>query len=167
MKAADTVDPLGGSHVIEHLTDEIEARALALMASIDGMGGAIAAIESGWMQSQIAESAYRYQREIETQQRVVVGVNAFADDGTGANNGPRFKVDPAVEAEQIARLRAFRAARDAPRAHAMMAQLESEARYAGNLMPVLIACVEASVTVGEIGTVLRGVFGEYRAPSAI
>ncbi len=164
--AADTVDPLGGSHVIEHLTDEIETRANALIAVIDGMGGAIAAIESGWMQTQIAESAYRYQREIETRQRIIVGVNAYADDGE-AGGGARFKVDPSVEAGQIARLRAFRAARDAPRAHAMMAQLEAEARLGGNLMPVLIACVEAGVTVGEIGTVLRGVFGEYRAPSGI
>jgi methylmalonyl-CoA mutase, N-terminal domain len=163
---ADTVDPLGGAYAIEYLTDEIETRAAALIAQIDALGGAVAAIERGWMQAQIADSAYRHQREVEEKQRIVVGVNAYTEGDTGAS-APRFKLNPAVEAEQVARLKQWRAQRDAPRAHAMMAQLESEARYRGNLMPILVACVEAGVTVGEIGTVLRNVFGEYQPPTAI
>jgi methylmalonyl-CoA mutase N-terminal domain/subunit len=114
------------------------------------------------MQAQIADSAYRYQLDIENKRRIIVGVNAHIDGDAEAAT-PRFKLNPAVEADQITRIRQWRAQRDGARANAMMAQLESEARYQGNLMPVLIACVEAGVTVGEIGGVLRGVFGEYHA----
>jgi methylmalonyl-CoA mutase N-terminal domain/subunit len=159
---ADIVDPLGGAYAIEHLTDEIVTRASALIAQIDEMGGAVEAIERGWMQAQIADSAYRYQLDIENKRRIIVGVNAHIDGDAEAAT-PRFKLNPAVEADQITRIRQWRAQRDGARANAMMAQLESEARYQGNLMPVLIACVEAGVTVGEIGGVLRGVFGEYHA----
>lgn len=159
---ADIVDPLGGAYAIEHLTDEIVTRASALIAQIDEMGGAVEAIERGWMQAQIADSAYRYQLDIENKRRIIVGVNAHTDGDSEAAT-PRFKLNPAVEADQITRIRQWRAQRDGARANAMMAQLESEARYQGNLMPVLIACVEAGVTVGEIGGVLRGVFGEYQA----
>ncbi len=159
---ADTVDPLGGSHVIEYLTDEIDQRATALIEKIDAMGGAVSAIEAGWMQAQIADSAYQYQRDVEAKRRIVVGVNDFTE-GSAASSGPaRFKLNPDVEADQIARLRAWREQRDGTRTQAMLAQLEAEARYTGNLMPILIACVEAGATVGEIGGVLRSVFGEYR-----
>jgi len=163
----DTVDPLGGAYAIEHLTDEIERRACALIEKIDGMGGAVKAIESGWMQAQIAESAYRYQREVESGQRLIVGVNAFASDGAADAGIAKFKVDPAIEAQQRARLAAWRAQRDAERASALLGALEQAARSDENLVPCLIACVEGGVTVGEIGKVLRRVFGEYHPPTAI
>lgn len=163
----DTVDPLAGSYVIEHLTGEIESRAGELIAQIDGMGGAVKAIESGWMQSQIAESAYRYQREIESKQRVIVGVNEFAMSQQPASTQAKFKVDPAIEARQRERLAQYRAHRDAERASALMSQLESVARRSDNVMPVLITCVEAGVTLGEIGRVFRTVFGEYHPPTMI
>ncbi len=163
----DTVDPLGGSYVIEYLTDEIEKRASDLISKIDAMGGAIRAIESGWMQAQIAESAYRYQREAENKERIIVGVNAFEDRDQGPGAGERFKVDPAIEAEQRRRLAEWRANRDNERVGALITQLEQTARSSENIMPRLIACVEGGVTVGEIGKALRRVFGEYHPPTVI
>jgi methylmalonyl-CoA mutase, N-terminal domain len=162
----DTVDPLAGSYVIEHLTNQIEQHASALIEQIDGLGGAVSAIEAGWMQAQIAESAYRYQREVEEKKRIVVGLNDFTEGNQDAR-GARFTLNPAVEARQVERLKAWRAQRDNARANAMMVQLESVARYSTNIMPTLVACVEAGVTVGEIGNVLRSVFGEYHPPTAI
>jgi methylmalonyl-CoA mutase N-terminal domain/subunit len=163
----DTVDPLGGAYVIEYLTDEIERRARELIEKIDAMGGAVQAIESGWMQAQIAESAYRYQREVESKERIIVGVNAFTSDGAGEDTGAKFKVDPAIEARQRERLAAWRAGRDAEQVSALMAELERVARSRENIMPCLIACVEGGLTVGEIGKVLRHVFGEYHPPTVI
>ena len=163
----DTVDPLGGSYAIEYLTDEIEQRACALIEKIDAMGGAVRAIESGWMQAQIAEAAYRYQREVESKQRLIVGVNAFVSDGAADAAMARFKVDPAIEAEQHARLAAWRAQRDAEQVSALLSALEQVARSDENIMPCLIACVEGGVTIGEIGKVLRRVFGEYQPPMVI
>ena len=167
---ADTVDPLGGSYVIEYLTDEIERRASELIAHIDGMGGAVKAIEAGWMQAQIAEAAYRYQRDVETKQHIIVGVNEYADAADSqstANTQPRFRIDPAIEAAQCERLAQWRATRDNECASALMTQLEAVATGSENVMPCLIACVEGGVTVGEIGRVLRKVFGEYQAPVVI
>ena len=163
----DTVDPLGGSYVIEYLTNEIERRASALIAQIDTLGGAVRAIESGWMQAQIAEAAYRFQREVESKERVIVGVNEYTADERNGDGQPRFRIDPAIEAAQCERLAQWRANRDAARATELMVQLETVAGSTKNLMPCLIACVEGGVTVGEIGRVLRRVFGEYQAPTAI
>jgi methylmalonyl-CoA mutase N-terminal domain/subunit len=163
----DTVDPLGGSYAIEYLTDEIEQHACALIEKIDAMGGAVRAIESGWMQAQIAEAAYRYQREVESKQRLIVGVNAFVSDGAADAAMARFKVDPAIEAEQHARLAAWRAQRDAAQVSALLSALEQVARSDENIMPCLIACVEGGVTIGEIGKVLRRVFGDYQPPMVI
>ncbi|MBO9345444.1 MAG: methylmalonyl-CoA mutase [Chloroflexi bacterium] len=164
---ADTVDPLGGSYAIEYLTDEIEQRAYALIEKIDAMGGAVKAIESGWMQAQIAESAYRYQREVEAKQRLIVGVNAFVSDDAADPGIAKFKVDPAIEAEQRMRLAAWRARRDAEQVGALLGALERTARSNENILPCLIACVEGGVTVGEIGKVLRHAFGEYQPPMVI
>ena len=161
----ESVDPLAGSYVVEKLTDEIEARANGLIAQIDALGGAVSAIEAGWMQAQIAESAYRHQRAVEEKTRIVVGVNEYVEE-TQDGAGARFTLNPAVEAQQVERLNVWRAQRDSARARAMMAQLEGVARGAANVMPTLVACIEAGVTVGEIGTVLRGVFGEYQPPTA-
>jgi methylmalonyl-CoA mutase N-terminal domain/subunit len=161
----DTVDPLAGSHVVEYLTDEIETRAAALIAQIDELGGAVPAIEMGWMQAQIAESSYRYQRDVEEKQRIVVGVNDFTE-GSADAAGARFRVDAAVERQQIERVQRWRAERDSARALAMMSRIETAARGSENLLPGMVAAVEAGVTVGEIGRVLRSVFGEYQPPTA-
>jgi len=163
----DTVDPLGGAHAIEYLTDEIERRAGELIAQIDRMGGAVAAIEAGWMQAQIAEAAYRHQQEVERGERVVVGVNAYQDDGRKTMDDSNAVVHRpssivSVESEQQERLRQWRANRDAARVSALMNTLENAARGDDNLMPHFIAAVEGGVTVGEIGKVLRTVFGEYQ-----
>ena len=169
---ADTVDPLGGSHVIEYLTDEIEKLANALIARIDEMGGAVAAIENGWMQRQIAEASYAYQRAVERKSEIVVGVNQFEEDTIQPGHGmtpavPPFKLNPAIEREQRDRLASWRSTRDNDLCVRLMQRLDMAARGGDNLMPVLIECAEGAVTVGEMGTVLRSAFGEYVPVTAI
>ena len=157
---AGTVDPLGGSYAIEQLTDELEAQALAYIARIDALGGALAAIEAGYPQSEVETAAYAHQRAVESGARVVVGVNAFT---AGAEPPlPVHKLDPQIEQRQVARVRALRQSRDGERASALLAQLEQAARGTANLMPLFIECVEHSVTLGEICRVLRSVWGEDR-----
>ncbi|MBX7214579.1 MAG: methylmalonyl-CoA mutase [Thermoflexales bacterium] len=165
--ATETVDPLGGSHALEYLTDALEQRAAALIASIDAQGGAVKAIESGWMQAQIADAAYAHQKDVESGQRVIVGVNEFVEDAPAAAAVKRFKVDASIEARQRARLADWRAGRSAEAVAAQTAALERAAQGSDNLMPVLIDCVRAGLTVGEIGTTLRRIFGAYTPPTAI
>ncbi|HQZ22012.1 MAG TPA: methylmalonyl-CoA mutase family protein [Thermoflexales bacterium] len=162
----DVADPLGGSHVIEYLTDEIETRATALIKQIDEMGGAVAAIERGWMQSQIADASYMFQRDVESKKNVIVGVNEFTE-GESKSAGGKFYMNPLVEQRQRERLAAWRAQRDNAQAHALMDKLAQTAQGKDNVMPVMIECVEAGVTVGEIGTTLRKAFGEYQPPTVI
>lgn len=162
----DVADPLGGSHVIEYLTDEIETRAAALIKQIDEMGGAVAAIERGWMQSQIADASYMFQRDVESKKNVIVGVNEFTE-GESKSAGGKFYMNPLVEQRQRERLAAWRAQRDNAQAHALMDKLAQTAQGKDNVMPVMIECVEAGVTVGEIGTTLRKAFGEYQPPTVI
>ena len=167
---ANTADPLGGAYVVEYLTDEIERRAKALIDEIDRMGGAVQSIESGWMQSQISEASYQYQKEIESKDRIIVGLNEFKTSGAkgeGDRQITKFKADQTVEGRQQARLAAWRAKRDAGKAAELMAQLEQAARGSENLMPCLVTCVENGLTLGEIGTVLRKTFGEYEPPTVI
>ena len=155
------MDPLAGSYLIEELTDEIERRAEAYIAKIDEMGGALAAIERGYQQSEIQESAYRYQQAIERGEQIVVGVNAFqVDEDFGDLD--RLRVDPAIEAGQRARLAALRKRRDAARTRELLSYLESAARGDENLVPLFIECVENGLTLGEITAVLREVWGEYQ-----
>jgi methylmalonyl-CoA mutase N-terminal domain/subunit len=157
---ADTADPLAGSYAIEHLTSEIEDRASHYIGRIDAMGGMLRAIETGYVQREIQESAYRYQRAIEAQEAVVVGVNRFQSE-----DGPKvqtLRIDPAVEQSQVERVRAVRAKRDATKAEAALARLEEAAGGTENLLPRILDCVEANVTVGEISNRLRKVWGEYR-----
>jgi len=157
---ADTVDPLAGSYVIEYLTNEICERVMEYIAKIDAMGGALKAIESGFMQLEIQESAYRYQKEIESKKQIVVGLNAFQIEETLEMES--LKVDPAIESEQRKRLAELRANRDAARVSELLTRLESAARGTENLMPLFIACVENDITLGEICGVLRRVWGEYQ-----
>jgi methylmalonyl-CoA mutase N-terminal domain/subunit len=158
---ADVVDALGGSYAIEKLTDEIEARAAALIAAIDAKGGMVAAIEAGWPQREIERRAFEHQRAVETGGRVIVGVNKFAEGGGDAATA-LHKLDPALEAAQVQRLARFRAGRDETAVRAAAAALSEAARGSANLLPLILAAVKARVTLGEIADALRAVFGEFR-----
>ena len=162
-KAGDTVDPLGGSYAIEYLTNEIEKRSQVYLDEIDARGGALAAIEAGYIQGEIQTAAYRFQQALETDEEIVVGVNAFQVDEKAELE--RLKVDPALEAAQRERLERLRATRDQTRAAELLDHLESTARNGENLMTILIACVENQVTLGEICGRLRQLWGEYQPPA--
>ena len=159
---ADSADPLGGAYLVEYLTDQIEQRAQAYLDNIDQMGGAQSAIEQGYIQGEIQEAAYQYQRELETKDQIVVGVNAFEVD-EDLELEP-LRVDPSIEAEQCQRLAELRKRRDQTRVHEMLTQLETAAHGDENLMPVFIESVENDVTLGEICNTLRQVWGEYQPP---
>jgi methylmalonyl-CoA mutase N-terminal domain/subunit len=155
----DTVDPLGGSYYVEALTDQVEAEAKALIAEIDARGGALAAIEQGYQQTEIHAAAYRYQKEVEDGRRQIIGVNAYVDEGP-VSQPPILRLDTAVERKQIERVRALRARRDSGQVEAALRRIEDAAQSRDNLMPPFIAAVEKYATVGEICDVLRRVWGE-------
>jgi methylmalonyl-CoA mutase N-terminal domain/subunit len=157
---ADTVDPMAGSYAIEELTTQLEEKAVVYIEKIDGMGGMLRAIESGYVQREIQEAAYDYQRAVETQNAVVVGVNRFQIDEDGTI--PILKIDDKIERDQIARVRAVREKRDAAKAEASLASLSSAATTDENLLPRILDCVEAYITVGEISHTLRRSWGEYQ-----
>jgi len=157
----DTVDPLAGSYYIEYLTNEIERRALEYINKIDDLGGAVAAIEKGYIQNEIQESAYRYQKEIESGQRVVVGVNRFQMEEDPPKN--LLRVDPEVGVRQAEKLKKLRAERDNDRVRETLRALKQAAQGDANLMPVILDAVRVYATLGEICGVLREVFGEYEA----
>jgi len=157
---ADSVDPLAGSYLIEHLTDEIVKRAEGYIEQIDNMGGALAAIERGFINREIQEAAYQYQRAVESKEQVIVGMNEFTVDED--IQPETLRVDPAIEAAQRNKLTQIRAARDNDKVVELRAHLDTAARGSDNLMPLIIACVENDVTLGEICHTLRGVFGEYQ-----
>jgi methylmalonyl-CoA mutase, N-terminal domain len=157
---ADTVDPLGGSYAIEEMTSELERLASDYIQKIDDMGGMLRAIEIGYVQSEIQEAAYRYQRAVESGDAIVVGVNSYKLEEEVPV--PILKVDEQLERDQIARVRAVRERRDAVRADAALDAIEEAARGTENLLPRILAAVEAMVTVGEISHRLREVWGEYR-----
>jgi len=157
---ADTIDPLGGSYYVEKLTAELEARAFEYLSKIDDLGGAVAAIERGYQQREIQNAAYLYQREIETKERIIVGVNQF----TGGGELPKdiLKVNPELEDKQKRNLARVRAERDSAKAAAAIAQVERSARDGANLMPPIIDAVRSWCTLGEISDAMRRVFGEYQ-----
>jgi methylmalonyl-CoA mutase N-terminal domain/subunit len=155
-----TVDPVGGSQAIEALTDSIEQGVAAYLQRIDEMGGTLRAIESGYIQSEIQNAAYEYQREIEAGRRIVVGVNRFQQDED--RSIPTFRLDPALEQTQIDALRQVRASRSPSAVEECLTTLELAARNDSNLMPAIVAAAESYATVGEISGRLRSVFGEYR-----
>src|SRR5687767_92863 len=158
---ADTVDPLAGSYAVEQLTTEIEARALDYIQKIDALGGMLHAIEIGYVQREIQEAAYQYQRAVETDEAVVVGVNRFRSE-TEETPVPTLRIDPATERAQVERLRALRARRDAEKTEVALTLLEDAARGSDNLLPRILHCVESLATVGEVSHRLRRVWGEYR-----
>jgi len=162
---ANTVDPIGGSYVIERLTDEIEHGAAQLLEQIDRAGGTLAAIESGFIQREIQEAAYRAQQAVDTGDSIVVGVNRYADaDGTGIEV---FRVDPEIERRQVERVRALRADRSADAVRDGIAQVSAAASSGANLVPPIVAAVEARATVGEISDALRAVYGEFQGSSSL
>jgi methylmalonyl-CoA mutase N-terminal domain/subunit len=159
--AGDVVDPLGGAYAVEALTSEIEARAEVLIADLDARGGMVAAIEAGFPQREIERRALEHQRAVEAGTRVIVGVNRFTE-GADAGAPPLYRADPALEAEQIARLGRLRAGRDDGRVRAALSALQSAAHGTDNVFPSLLAAVKARATLGEVADVLRAVFGEHR-----
>jgi methylmalonyl-CoA mutase N-terminal domain/subunit len=163
---ANTVDPVGGSHVIEAMTDRIEQEAETLIARIDALGGTLAAIESGFIQREIQESAYRAQMAVDSGETVVVGVNRFADDAGGTPIDV-FQVDPELERRQVERVRQLRAARDDAAWKSARDAVAAAARRSDNLMPAIVTAVEARATVGEISDTLRQAFGEFEESAAI
>ena len=157
---ADTIDPLAGSYYLEQLTDELESRARAYIEAIDGMGGALTAVETGYIQNEIQEAAYRYQRGLEDGEEVVVGVNRFVQDESVKID--LLKLDPAIEEAQRAQLAALRQRRDNNKVAELRAQLAAAAQTHENLLPLFITCVENDMTLGEICHTLRDVWGEYQ-----
>jgi methylmalonyl-CoA mutase N-terminal domain/subunit len=158
------VDPLAGSYYVEYLTDEMEKRALEYLSRIDQMGGIIRAVEQQFPQKEIGESAYRFQREVEKDERLIVGVNAFRTDQEESVN--LLKIEERVTDEQIARLRQVRAERDEQAVRACLGDVERAARSTDNLMPPVLAAVNAYATLGEICDVFRKVWGQYREGGA-
>ncbi len=154
----DLVDPLGGSYAVETLTKEIDAHAEAYLATIDDLGGMVAAIEQGYVQREIQAASYRYQLDIENERRLIVGQNAFAGDAASV---PVLKVDPALERQQIDRLEAWRSARGEAAVAGQLSALRSAADGEDNLMPLIVAAVRAGATVGEVSDAFRSSWGHY------
>ena len=156
----DTVDPLAGSYFIESLTNEVEAAALQLIEKIDAMGGSVNAIEEGFMQNEIAKSAYEYQRNIESGQKIIVGVNKF--QAAEKNTTPVFKIDESIQKIQTDKLKALRLKRDNAKVIASLKTINENSVSGKNLMPAVLEAVENYCTLGEIADELRKVFGEYK-----
>ena len=161
---AETIDPLGGSYYVEYLTNQIEEKAAKYIEQIDEMGGAVAAIEKGFMQREIVESAYRFQREVEAKKRIIVGVNEFiTEEETPIKI---LQIDPEIEKKLIERLKKIRQQRNQTKVKEMLDKLRSAAeKENANLMPFIIQAVKEYATIGEICDTLREVFGEYKPPS--
>ena len=158
--APDTVDPLAGSYFVESLTHEVEQKARELVEKIDAMGGSVSAIESGFMQEEIARSAYEYQRNIESGEKIIVGVNKFTVDKEVPI--PGFKIDDHIRVLQTEKLNKLKAKRKTLNAESCLNEIAAAAKDGRNLMPVVIDAVENYCTLGEISDVLRKIFGEYR-----
>jgi methylmalonyl-CoA mutase, N-terminal domain len=163
---ANTIDPVAGSYAIEKLTDEIESSAQRYISKIDALGGTLRAIETGYIQAEIQKSAYEYQQAVERGEQVVVGVNRFQTEKE-QQPIPTLRIDPEIERSQIERVRALRSRRDSAKARAAIDEVERRASTTENLMPAILAAVEACVTVGEISDALRLVFGEYQESGVI
>ncbi len=163
--AGDTIDPLAGSYYVESLTNELERGAWDYLHKIEDMGGAVAAIESGYIQREIQESAYAYQMAVDEGKKVIVGVNRFVQE----NEQPQmiFRVNPAAERAQIERLNAVRNQRDQAAVDASLRRLGEACRDGEDLMPGIVNVVKAYASIGEICSVMRKVFGDYRAPTAV
>ena len=158
--AAQTIDPLAGSYYVESLTNQIESNALGYLDKIDAMGGMLKAIERGFVQQEIQNAAYEYQRAVDHKEALVVGVNSFELEEEKAI--PLQRIDESLERKQVERVKALRAKRDQAKYAAAVMRVEEAAKGVGNLMPVIIEAVEANATVGEISDAMRHVYGEYQ-----
>ena len=163
--AADTVDPFAGSYYVEHLTNDLERQAVAIMAEVESMGGSVPAIESGWMQNQIAEASWKYQQRVDDGEEVVVGVNDFQEGGDQPQT--IFSVDRRLVDEQLSRLAHHRRERDPEAVASAIAGLKAACEGDDNLLPPILDAVRAYATLGEICGAMREVFGEYRPPTVI
>lgn len=159
--ATSTVDPLGGSYYVEALTDEIEKKAWEYIHAIDAMGGSVSAIEQGYIQNEIAKSAYLYQKAIENQEQIIVGVNKYTSESESETSV--FKVDDTIRKVQMEKLNQLKSDRNNDHVQASLSKLSEQAKSGVNLMPTIITCVEDYCTLGEIADTLREVFGEYKA----
>jgi methylmalonyl-CoA mutase N-terminal domain/subunit len=160
----DSVDPLAGSYYVEYLTNEIEERARKYIEQIDGMGGAVAAIEKGFMQREITESAYRFQKEVEAKKRVIVGVNDFASDEKVPMK--LLQIDPAIEKKLVEQLKKIKRERNSDKVNETLSRLRGAAEKENvNLVPLILEAVKEYATLGEVCRTLREVFGEYKPPS--
>jgi methylmalonyl-CoA mutase N-terminal domain/subunit len=157
----DTVDPLAGSYFVEELTNEVEKLAWEYINKIDAMGGSVKAIEDGYMQDEIAGSAYRYQRDIQTGEKPIIGVNKFTIEEKPID--AIFKVDDSIRQVQIEKINKVKASRNNEEVSKLLSELKVAAEGTENLMPYILRCAEAYATLGEIADVLRDVFGEYKA----
>jgi methylmalonyl-CoA mutase N-terminal domain/subunit len=157
----DTIDPLGGSYFIEALTDEMEERAMSYIDKIDSMGGVISGIEKGFFQKEIADSAYKYQKEVERHDRTVVGMNDYTVEKDWVPVD-LLRIPPHVEREQLARLERVREGRNRQKVKQSLDKLFDDADKNRNLMPTIVEALKAYSTIGEITDVLRSVYGEYR-----
>jgi methylmalonyl-CoA mutase, N-terminal domain len=162
---ADTVDPMAGSYAVERLTADLAAQAREYIERIDDMGGALAALEAGYINQEIENAAYTYQRQVQRGEAVIVGVNKFATDEDIQPD--LLKVDPAIEQAQHQKLEEIRANRDNDKVNALRGRIADAARGTGNLMPLFVEAVENEVTLGEICHTLRDVFGEYTPPTVL
>ena len=157
---ADTADPLAGSYFVEALTDEVEEKAWQLINKIDLLGGSVAAIEQGFIQDEIARSAYEYQKQVEDGRKIIVGLNKFKV--AEKNDVPGFRIDDSIRQVQTEKLASFRSRRDPARCDSILQALNDKAASEENLMPAVIEAVENNCTLGEIADTLREVYGEYK-----
>ncbi|HWE26964.1 MAG TPA: methylmalonyl-CoA mutase family protein, partial [Polyangia bacterium] len=157
-------DPLGGSYFVERLTDQMEEAAMGYIEKIDGLGGIVRAVEDGYPQREIANSAYQFQRQVDTRQRAIVGVNKYVDKGEG-DKIPLLKIDYEVERSQVERIKKLKAARDGAAAQAALDGVKRAAEGDGNLVEAVLEAVKKDVTVGEVSDVFRQVWGEHRDPA--
>jgi methylmalonyl-CoA mutase N-terminal domain/subunit len=169
---ADTVDPLGGSYYLEWLTNQIENQAMEYITEIDKMGGAIKAIDLGYIQREVASSSYQFQKMVESGEHVVVGVNKFTgkDEGeedAGDSEPEDLQIGIEIEMKQVERVRRLRLERDNQKVNQMLGRVRAVAKSDDNIMPALIDAVKAYATIGEISDVLRNVYGEYRVPNVL
>ena len=161
----DTIDPLGGSYYVEWLTNQIENEAMRYINQIDKIGGALKAIETGYIQKEITNSAYNYQRAVDSGEQVIVGINKFIAEDEYAPETLEIGIE--TERKQVERLERLKQGRDNQEVNEVLSRVQDVARSNENVMPVLIEAVKAYATVGEISDALRNVFGEYREPSIL
>src|SRR5690606_37567870 len=157
----DTVDPLGGSFFIESLTGRLEDAAFGYIKAIDSMGGAVKAIEIGFMQDEIAQAAYDFQTDVESGEQIVVGVNKYVDDRVRSANV--FRVDDNIRTQQVERLISLKKTRSEVKVQAALSRLRAAASGTKNTMPFILDAVEEYATIGEISDELRAVFGEFKS----